>query len=354
MNAVMTKWHLHVLVPGFHNSAVSLERHSMASVRMRSALAARAAERLGWLVTFGERFDGSPDLLYVGKIGGHQAETRGPAWLRYIQKVRERGCRIIVDYTDHYCGFDGVMTKFYRNLIPFIDHLITPSATMTKMVKEVWSGVPVQIEDPCEVQSRPVRLPGAPPWRALWFGSCTNIRYLINFLEDARNILQLRRLNIVTDAPGCATLVNWLRSLDKPFPLSEIELFNWSLTNLIKASESSDIVVIPSDTNDPRKVGVSENRLVTSLQLGLTTVASPLPSYLRLIDSFVILDETWSVKVTEAEGLCFERIATQRMLSEEFCKERLTNLWMTTLAGCRMSKYKGFDEKQIEVFECSI
>ena len=338
------KSHLHVLVPNYHASIVSLERHSLASVRMRSALAARAAERMGWQVTLGERFDGVPNLLYVGKIGGHQVESRGPVWLQYIRKVRGRGCEIIVDYTDHYCGFDGVMTGFYRSLMPLTDHLITPSAAMTELVAECWDGVPIQISDPCEIDSRPWRDPGSSPWRALWFGSCTNVRYLIEFLTDERHRAQLSQVNIVTDASGFANLLQWARSLGDGFSMPRLELHKWSLQNLINAADLSDIAIIPSDPRDPRKAGVSENRLVTSLQLGLTTVATAMPAYQRFTESFINLDSDWSAKVREIMSGCPDRIAIQFRLADEFNKARLTKLWMATLASRRIAKTPGAEK----------
>jgi len=327
-----TQPHLHVLVPNFHASIASLEGHILASVRMRSALIARAAENMGWRVTLGERFDTRPDVLYVGKIGGHRVDSRGPAWLQYIAKARKGGSHVIVDYTDHYCGFKGVMTEFYNDVLKYADQLVTPSATMTQLIKQKWLGDIIEIPDPCEIEPQMPRAPGCGPWRALWFGSCTNVRYLTEFLSDPNNLVQFRQVNIVTDAAGFGLLRQWVRSLDPSLPLPHFESFEWSLQNLVKAAAVSDIAIIPSDPSDPRKAGVSENRLVTAIQLGLVTVAAPLPAYLRLAKLFVTLSSGWQAAVSKRESIDEER-AARRALHEEYSKSALIGRWMSLLAA---------------------
>ena len=48
---------------------------------------------------------------------------------------------------------------------------------------------------------------------------------------------------------------------------------------MIVAAKHCDLCIIPSDPNDPRKAGVSSNRLLTALALGLPTAADMMDSY---------------------------------------------------------------------------
>ena len=55
---------------------------------------------------------------------------------------------------------------------------------------------------------------------------------------------------------------------------------------MIHAASLCDLCIIPSDLADPRKAGVSSNRLLTALALGLPTAADRLDSYLEHSDYF--------------------------------------------------------------------
>lgn len=48
-----------------------------------------------------------------------------------------------------------------------------------------------------------------------------------------------------------------------------------------QATSVSDVCIIPSNAGDPRKAGVSSNRLITSFALGLPTCAERLDSYIE-------------------------------------------------------------------------
>ena len=320
-----------MLVPNFHSSIASLEQHALASVRMRSALIARAAENAAWKVTLGERFDTHPKVLYVGKIGGYRIESRGPAWLEYMAKAQAHGSRVIVDYTDHHCGFKSAMNTFYTHAIALADELITPSAMMTQQISTMSFGRVTEIPDPCEVEPAPPRAPGLGPWRALWFGSCTNISYLIDFLSSPNNLSQLRQLNVVTDTTGISILKQWSRSINPVTTSPVIESFTWSLKNLTVAAAKSDIALIPSDPNDPRKAGVSENRLVTALQLGLVTVASPLPAYLPLSNLFVKLNYGWGDAVLHSDPTNSIACGTRSQMLGTYSKSAMMARWTALL-----------------------
>lgn len=336
----LTPPHLHVLVPNFHASIESLERNSLASVRLRSALMARAAERLGWRVTVCERFDTLPDYLYVGKIGAHDIERRQPLWLQYIKNVKANGSTVIIDYSDHHLGIDSAMKEFYKNAIIHADTWVTPSVEMTQRLKPMCSGTICEIPDPCEIDHISPRAAGPAPWRALWFGSHVNIRYLTAFLGEKRNLRNLREINIVTNNNGFQQLVTWRRSIASDIALPPTRVFDWSLPNLLQAAASSDIALIPSDPFDPRKAGVSENRLITSLQLGLTTVACPMPSYLPYQHLFVPISENWPQELSIFDRTRMRQSDDLIELSRLFSKESVTARWTQLLEAVSRCNYR--------------
>ena len=59
---------------------------------------------------------------------------------------------------------------------------------------------------------------------------------------------------------------------------------------MLKASANVSGVIIPGDTNDDRKNGVSHNRLITAFALGLPVAATRYQSYLEFDHQFVDID----------------------------------------------------------------
>jgi hypothetical protein len=68
--------------------------------------------------------------------------------------------------------------------------------------------------------------------------------------------------------------------------LVSAKFFPWSISNLLKASELSDICLIPGDQSNPHKAGAGANRLATSLALGLPTFATTYSSYRQLSEYY--------------------------------------------------------------------
>jgi DNA helicase-2/ATP-dependent DNA helicase PcrA len=59
---------------------------------------------------------------------------------------------------------------------------------------------------------------------------------------------------------------------------------------MINTSKFCDLIIIPSDPNDPKKAGVSSNRLITALALGLPTAACVMESYKEYDQYFTDID----------------------------------------------------------------
>lgn len=330
---------IHVLIPGYHRNIQSLTNHPLASIRMRAAVIAKTAMELGWRVTLGEQFDKNHQLLFVGKIPANDIDQREPAWLRYISKRRASGTRVIVDYTDHYCGFPGPMSSFYKAALPMAHRLVTPSLEMADLLKTCWSGESVTIPDLCEIDQQDFRKAGPSPWRALWFGSASNVSYLTTFLNSQENTQCLRLVNVVTNITGYRLIEKWRASFVGTQKMPEIKFFDWSINNLKNAAADSDIALIPSEKNDPRKAGASENRLVTSLALGLPTVATPLKSYLPLKNYFIPLGPEWSDLLSHHVGSGDARLANVSKHLDRFREPSLTAYWEALLLdeGGRLS-----------------
>lgn len=268
--------HLHCLInSGVAEHLNNLAQSSLASTRLRSFLALKAAEALNWQVTFGEKIQGYPDVVIVGKIGANQIDIRCPQWIKQISCVKKHA-RIFLDYTDHHLGTPSSMTAFYKAAINMSDACIVPSEGMAKMLMQFWSGPISLIEDPVEIECSPPKDSYKNPVTLLWFGHSSNIEFLIKFLRDGFCKGDHIRLIVLSNESGLYYFAN---SQIVSAAKIEFNLALWSLENMKEAAKVSDGCIIPSDLNDSKKIGASSNRLITALALGLPTAADQLPSY---------------------------------------------------------------------------
>ncbi len=280
-----------MLVPGEYTTPSAFEESNLASIRMRSALAAKCMSTAGWKTSIGENVFEDPDLILVGKIGAHDIDQRTTDWIRKLQKAKRKNCKILVDYTDNHLGFDSPMGPFYSSALQLADHFVTPGTFLSDQLAAKSKQPITLIPDPIEVPILPVKIEKTnTPLRALWFGHRTNIPYLVNFIESKITTNDTLEVIILSDESA----LNALRGHQfRTSAKISLRLAPWSVKNLTSASHFSDICIIPSDPNDPRKAGASSNRLITALALGLPTAVDLLPSYTDFSD-FVV--EIQSIK----------------------------------------------------------
>ncbi len=278
----------HILIGGSSGSTSDLQRSTLASARLRLAVAATAAEELNQQVSVGERCPEQVNRLIIGKIGGNDIHNRQRLWLSEIERQKRLGARIFLDYTDHHLGNKSVMTEFYRAACEFSDVICAPTGAL-KMALMEEHRIQCQIEvvpdlleyEPVRPKKRPV---GAAPV-GLWFGHPTNAAFLAQFIDSYSHSLQGHTLSIISSSQTLEILKSYKYSQR---PTVGIKFFPWSVQAVAQAAQTSDYCVIPSDCNTPKRYA-SNNRLVTALALGLPTVATPIPSYSEFGDDFAAI-----------------------------------------------------------------
>lgn len=268
--------HLHCLIPASSGDISRLSQYSLASIRLRIAPLIRVSEELCWKITIGEEIKETSKLVLVGKIGANNIETRSQGWINQISNSKRMGSKIFLDYTDHHLGFHSAMTGFYKAIMSEVDACIVPSASMASLLASKWSGPISIIEDPIEIEGQTPKTLAGKPITILWFGHSSNIQFLIDFLSVGFNDGDHFKLIVLSNDQGLHHFANSnLRSRAS----IEVNLGLWSLENMMKAANYADICIIPSDLTSQSKIGVSSNRLITALALGLPTAADDLPSY---------------------------------------------------------------------------
>jgi hypothetical protein len=274
--------HLHCLINALPSPTSFLENSHLASIRMRAIPAIKAAKALNWRVTYGEDIQGSPNILLIGKIGADNIEIRQSLWLKKILHARRTG-RILLDYTDHHLGFISPMSVFYREAIKEVDGCIVPSKAMAGLLAQHWPGEINTIEDPIEIQPLFPKTQFNMPVTLLWFGHSSNVEFLIDFLATGFSIGDRIRLIVLSNEAGINL---FLGSNLVSLANIEFSVGLWSLDSMLSASKVADICIIPSDVNNPRKMAVSSNRLISALALGLPVAADNLTSYTDFSDYY--------------------------------------------------------------------
>lgn len=325
--------HLHWLIPsGPSIVSGSLEKSSMASIRLRSAPSISGAIKMGWTTSYGESIQQAPSTLLIGKIGANNIEDRQSLWLDQIRKAKETS-KIVLDYTDHHLGFNSPMRNFYDAVLNEIDACVVSSKSMANLLTSRWDGPIKVIEDPLEVKLSPPKLFTTKPVTFLWFGHPSNMDFLIQFLSTNFCIDDHIRVIVLSDDFGLNYFAN--ARLISPAKI-EVNLALWSLENMVEAAKISDVCIIPGDLSDPRKIGVSSNRLITALALGLPTAADHLPSYREFDNYYCDLRGTEFRKMLD-DPLKFYSLVTsaQAEIMQRFSVSKIQQEWIDFLSDSK-------------------
>ena len=303
---------LHWLTP-FSGQLSDLESVNLASVRLRAAVALRSAEKADWHYAFGPQIDLKPratDLcVVVGKLGSNDVERLASVWLENLAQAKKRapGCRIVVDYTDHHLGASTELSDFYRALLPLADAVIVSSSALALQLQPHFCGSVFVVPDALEVRiTPPVRHKHAPP-RALWFGHGTNLIYLAQALEPMGRQLQGAplELRVLSNRPALEQFKRTLTAIPEGIAL---KAGDWSLAAMQAHAAECDFCLLPSDPHDARKMGVSSNRLLTALAMGLPVAASPLASYKEFSGFFLDLEAGGLLELVSAPDRFHDRV----------------------------------------------
>jgi len=323
---------LNFLCASLANSINDLEVSIIASQRLRTLPAVKAISNNSIKVHFGEFVHIQPKILVICKIGSHNIHLRSETWLAEITNAKSMGSSIFLDYTDHHLGFEGPMTQFYRSVIELVDHCIVPSSFMASLLSNFYDGPISIIEDAIEVNPQPVKesISTISP-TALWFGHASNINFLIDFINSSEFLMSGCNLIVLSNEQG---LDIFSRSPLRLIDPQKIRLGLWSVESMLNAASIADFSIIPSDLSNPRKLGASSNRLITSFALGLPTAADHLPSYQEFSDCYIDIRGPLFDKMVD-KPLNFSNLATsaQLLYVDRFKSESIGQQWLNLLVN---------------------
>jgi hypothetical protein len=250
--------------------------------------------------------------------------SRMQRWMHYIEAVKRKKSKIILDYTDHLLIAEDNRSDFYRSVLQFIDVVVTPSERMKENISKYFKGEITIIEEPLEVDIIPVKVNDFEEISALWFGHPTNLKYLFNFLTKNKHV---EKLKIVTSPINEKEKV-LIKNINKKI---KIDFYEWEPNFYSKLKLDCNICLIPSDINDMKKNGVSNNRLITAYALGLIPIVTVVKSYEDYRPTLIDIDQ---INAFDKKNLIdLNRILKEKQenIVEKYTSDKIKKKWLNLL-----------------------
>jgi len=257
--------------------------------------------------------------------------------------LKRNGSKLITLYSDNLANIPSPEGELYKNLLYLSERIITPSEKLKVLAQSI-SKFPTKIsviEDPSLLKRKKFKpIKKGEPIRMIWFGNLCNLSYLtdiLNNLIEKSNPALRYELNILTQDTGDNLIKHYFKNLHLP-RYWNIILTAWDANDqpnqLEQALANANISLLPSNSSDPAKCGVSHNRLVDSIQSGCITLASPLSSYLELSKLCLIgsdLSTLLNIAVNENERLCVKYTQSREKLLRRFDPEINLQKWINII-----------------------
>ena len=280
---------------------------------------------------------GKPSCCIVGKLS-HPDETFAQnillANLAAISILKSQSVPILVNYSDNLAATsNSAVASLYRSLLWHADAVIYPCQAMQQLGKPWLSpNNPAQewiIEDPWQVEEHPYRLlKPDEKCRIIWFGHSSNLQYLLKELPkllESCNAHASYELTILSDSGTQKKVKQQFQKLTRRMPWT-LRCIPWENNSqpaqLAQELGRAHVAIIPSDTQDRRKLAASHNRAVDSIQAGCMVIASPLPSYKEL-QKLLLLSDDFSGAINSGIQQ-YSRLATKWKANRSNLMERFS------------------------------
>lgn len=305
----------------------SLKNSSIASIRLRSALFANEIFK-NHRITFGKEININKkfDLIFIGKIGLNQKNLMQ----KWIQIIKNAHCKKILDITDNHLSLrsdNQNIYYFYKEIINHIDAICVPSNKLKSIIETKVSNKKIYvIPDSIDIDIQPITQK-INRKKLMWFGHPSNINSLINFIHNYSFDIPVD-IVIQTSKIG----MDYFSDVMRNFISEKIKIFFslWSIENMIEVAKRCNLIIIPGDLKTDKKLGVSENRLITAFALGLPVAASNYPSYELFKDYYINIDDETIFKklIEEPDSFSSKTINAQKKCAQ-YSKENISKHWLT-------------------------
>lgn len=308
------------LVDGVSGESPAQWNSPLASNRYRAILPARALIEAGHRVELQpiERWrwadqTGRADVVVVGKLlpnaDPYRFQVLSRTLLAQVQAAVSAGVRVLADFNDDHFDRPDV-GAYWRGLAQVASACVAGSEAMAERLRGLTSAPVFVVGDPLASSAGEPRVfqrpGGAGRWvrgllgggsstsrlKLVWYGHPANwpaMRAWLAALEPLRDE-QPYLLWVVTQ-PHPALQADIDAHNHRAAPGGLAELLPWDEETQWATVADSDVVLVPSNPDDPKKAVKTSNRLTDALHAGRMVVASPLRSYQPYADYAVLTDD---------------------------------------------------------------
>ncbi|RZS46921.1 methyltransferase family protein [Sphaerotilus mobilis] len=349
------------VIEGLQDDGQGGHTSPLASYRYRVILPAEGLRDLGHEVRFVELDawlatdrPGDADIVVIGKFlpGRDLAryQQRGTQLLDQARVAAGQGARVVADFNDDH--FDHPqMGTYWRGLADVAQVRVVGSEAMKARLLAVCGGVAQVVGDPLgsphdRPRVRHLAVPGGSAltrwWRGseaagerlqlLWFGHPVNWPAMANWLPALVGQAAEVPMSLEVVTQPLPQIVEALTAVTRRSEgRLQARCLAWDEATQWAALERCDIVLIPSDPDDPRKAVKTANRLTDALHAGRWVVASPLPAYrpwaahVSLVDDPIDGLRHWRSHPDDVEAAL---VAGQRVVEERCSVPAVAQAWL--------------------------
>ncbi len=305
-------------------------------------------------------FEMLPEKVVVSKLLYHKPELLLELSKKVISlatRIKESDKTLIIDNCDYHFSHP-VYGGYYKTMNILADIVVASTRSLAELIQAETGRKAVIISDPVENEKQiaefsPPRQYGffegvklklfndkalgeyASRLRVLWFGGAPNIDTLHNLipaLSELSTDVPID-LNLMT-ARNCGVEQLCVDVKTETDPAFVVRFTPWSVEALRVALKNCDVVILPSNTDDTKKLVKSPNRLVESLWAGRFVIAHPVPSY-KKFDEWAWISEgleaglRWAI---DNPDLVVTRIkAAQKYVNDYHSQDVIAREWEKTL-----------------------
>ncbi len=309
MNLSKVLW-IQWIVDGVNGGETHAWTSQLASNRYRAIIPGQEliqrGHRVEMLVAAQWRFnpgdDGlRPDAIIVGKLlSGRDTDRFRSVSTYLIEQVKRAvslGVPVLGDFNDDH--FDHpLLGSHWRSLAANVTVCTVGSDAMAQRVRAFTDRPVVVVGDPIGSPIFPPRIfsggSGVTRWvqslmlgsstkprlKLVWYGNAVNWPSMSNWAEKLAALAEAQPFVIWVVTSHQDAIERFASDFNmRHHPGAMLELVPWGEALQWSVVNDADIVLIPSDTSDPKKSVKTGNRLTDALNAGRFVIASPLPAY---------------------------------------------------------------------------
>lgn len=313
---------VHWIVRHIYGSRESGYQSPLASNRYRAIWPAQGLEAAGDRVEFIAAADWHwppaerPDVVVLGKLVGDIADTDREAALARVghhvlltaEAAVADGAALVADFNDDW--FDNALHGHYWHQLVQLAHVcVVGSEAMASSVQRFTSQPTFIVGDilgsplgqprvyrraplPARILAR--LLPGTPTprLRFAWYGNPSNWPAMQAWAERLATIRTAQPLIISAVTQPVPIIAAQIADFNAKYaPAALMELVPWSESVQWDVVRDADVVLVPSDPGDSRKIVKTSNRVTDALHAGRYVIASQLPSYAPYAAAVPLVDD---------------------------------------------------------------